>query len=197
MMQALMKAVPDKAALLIVGDIDQLPSVGPGQVLADVISSGAVPVVRLTEVFRQAAQSRIITSAHHINRGSIPDLSPPSTESDFYFVQAEDPETAVRRSPPAMTSMTSSNGASNISAFSGVSPSSTILLEHFSELDDDREAPIEPAGFPRRRSCPSRRSNRSRKSVFHPARFLRVLMLPLALWLRMRSRAKRRMQITR
>ena len=58
LMQALMKAVPDKAALLIVGDIDQLPSVGPGQVLADVISSGAVPVVRLTEVFRQAAQSQ-------------------------------------------------------------------------------------------------------------------------------------------
>ena len=55
LMQALMKAVPDTAALLIVGDIDQLPSVGPGQVLADVISSGAVPVVRLTEVFRQAA----------------------------------------------------------------------------------------------------------------------------------------------
>jgi exodeoxyribonuclease V alpha subunit len=97
LMQALMKAVPDKAALLIVGDIDQLPSVGPGQVLADVISSGAVPVVRLTEVFRQAAESRIITSAHRINRGSIPDLSPPGTESDFYFVQADGPEAAVAR----------------------------------------------------------------------------------------------------
>src|SRR5213080_4273599 len=69
LMQALMKAVPDKAAVLIVGDIDQLPSVGPGQVLADVIASGAVPVVRLTEVFRQAAQSRIITGAHRINQG--------------------------------------------------------------------------------------------------------------------------------
>jgi exodeoxyribonuclease V alpha subunit len=97
LMQALMKAVPDKAALLLVGDIDQLPSVGPGQVLADVISSGAVPVVRLTEVFRQAAQSRIITSAHRINQGSIPDLNPPAAESDFYFVQADDPETAVGR----------------------------------------------------------------------------------------------------
>jgi exodeoxyribonuclease V alpha subunit len=97
LMQALMKAIPDKAALLIVGDIDQLPSVGPGQVLADIISSGAVPVVRLTEVFRQAAQSRIITSAHRINRGSIPDLGPPGTDSDFYFVQADDPETAVGR----------------------------------------------------------------------------------------------------
>jgi exodeoxyribonuclease V alpha subunit len=97
LMQALMKAVPERVALLIVGDIDQLPSVGPGQVLADVISSGAVPVVRLTEVFRQAAQSRIITSAHRINQGSIPDLNPPGPDSDFYFVQADDPETAVGR----------------------------------------------------------------------------------------------------
>ena len=97
LMQALLKAVPDKAALLIVGDIDQLPSVGPGQVLADLIASGAVPVVRLTEVFRQAAQSRIIISAHRINQGSIPDLRPPGADSDFYFVQADDPETAVPR----------------------------------------------------------------------------------------------------
>lgn len=97
LMQALMKAIPDNAALLIVGDIDQLPSVGPGQVLADIIASGSVPVVRLMEVFRQAAQSKIITSAHQINRGVIPDLSKPEGESDFYFVQAEDPETAVTR----------------------------------------------------------------------------------------------------
>jgi exodeoxyribonuclease V alpha subunit len=97
LMQALLRAVPDHAALLIVGDIDQLPSVGPGQVLADVITSGAVPVVRLTEVFRQAAQSRIITSAHRINRGSLPDLTRPEGDSDFYFVQADDPEIAVAR----------------------------------------------------------------------------------------------------
>jgi len=97
LMQALLKAVPNRAALVIVGDIDQLPSVGPGQVLADIIESGAVPVIRLTEVFRQAARSRIIISAHRINQGSIPDLSPPSAESDFYFVQADEPETAVPR----------------------------------------------------------------------------------------------------
>src|SRR5271170_4950382 len=97
LMQALMKATPDNAALLIVGDIDQLPSVGPGQVLADVISSGAVPVVRLTEVFRQAAASRIIVTAHRLNQGLMPDLSAPTGDSDFYFVPAEDPETAVRR----------------------------------------------------------------------------------------------------
>ena len=97
LMQALLKALPDDAALLIVGDIDQLPSVGPGQVLADVIASGVVPVVRLTEVFRQAAQSQIISSAHTINHGSIPDLSKPEGNSDFYFVQADDPESAVLR----------------------------------------------------------------------------------------------------
>jgi exodeoxyribonuclease V alpha subunit len=97
LMQALLKAVPDKAALLVVGDIDQLPSVGPGQVLADIISSGAVPVVRLTEVFRQAAESRIITNAHRINQGSMPDLNPPGVEADFYFVPADDPEIAVGR----------------------------------------------------------------------------------------------------
>ena len=97
LMQALMKATPDKAALLVVGDINQLPSVGPGQVLADVIASAAVPVVRLTEVFRQAAQSRIITTAHRINQGSLPDLSVPGTETDFYFVQADEPEKAVSR----------------------------------------------------------------------------------------------------
>ena len=95
LMHALVKAVPDHAALLIVGDIDQLPSVGPGQVLADIIGSGAVPVVRLTEVFRQAAESRIIVNAHRINAGDLPELDPPGAISDFYFVPADDPESAV------------------------------------------------------------------------------------------------------
>ena len=97
LMRALLAAVSDGAALLIVGDVDQLPSVGPGQVLADIIASGAVRVVRLTEVFRQAARSRIVTTAHGINRGVIPDLSRPEGDSDFYFVPAEDPETAAAR----------------------------------------------------------------------------------------------------
>ena len=97
LMHALLKAVPDHAALLIVGDIDQLPSVGPGQVLADVIASTVAPVVRLTEVFRQAAMSRIIVNAHRINVGAIPDLDKPQGDSDFYFVPADDPETAVPR----------------------------------------------------------------------------------------------------
>src|SRR5438094_892341 len=92
LMQALLKALLDPAGLLMVGDIDQLPSVGPGQVLADVISSGALAVVRLTEVFRQAAQSRIISNAHCINQGFLPDLAAPEYDSDFYFVPAESAE---------------------------------------------------------------------------------------------------------
>jgi len=97
LMASLLAAIPPEAALLLVGDVDQLPSVGPGQVLADGISSGALPLTRLTEVFRQAASSRIITTAHAINAGTIPDLrSPPEGEgSDFYFLPAESPEQAV------------------------------------------------------------------------------------------------------
>jgi exodeoxyribonuclease V alpha subunit len=95
LMYALLKAVPPKAALLLVGDIDQLPSVGPGQVLADLIESNTLPVIRLTEVFRQAATSKIITTAHAINHGFMPDLTSTDTNSDFYFVDAEDPEAAL------------------------------------------------------------------------------------------------------
>src|SRR5690349_11587641 len=84
LMHALLKAVPESAALLVVGDVDQLPSVGPGQVLADMIASGAVAVQRLTEVFRQAAESQIIVSAHRINKGIMPDLRKPEGDSDFY-----------------------------------------------------------------------------------------------------------------
>jgi len=97
LMRSLLRAVPDEAALLIVGDVDQLPSVGPGQVLMDTIRSGLVPVVRLTEVFRQAAGSRVITNAHRINRGEMPDLHRTTELSDFYFVDAADPDDAVRR----------------------------------------------------------------------------------------------------
>ena len=92
LMFALMKAIPPQAALLLVGDVDQLPSVGPGQVLADVINSGAIPVARLTEVFRQAAESRIVVNAHRINRGEMPEWTKAGEDSDFYFVEADDPE---------------------------------------------------------------------------------------------------------
>ena len=96
LMHTLLQALPDQAALLIVGNVDQLPSVGPGQVLADIINSNAVPVVRLTEVFRQAAKSRIIMNAHRINRGHMPDLTI-EEGSDFYFVDAGDPEDGLRK----------------------------------------------------------------------------------------------------
>jgi len=88
LMAALMKAVPSTAALLLVGDVDQLPSVGPGRILADIIGSGAVPVARLTEVLRQAAESLIVRNAHRINRGEMPELPKSGAESsDFYFVE--------------------------------------------------------------------------------------------------------------
>ena len=96
LMRAVLGALPKKAALLLVGDVDQLPSVGPGQVLADIITSGAVPVVRLTEIFRQSAASRIIANAHRINRGEMPELDPVEG-GDFYFVEAADPEDGVRK----------------------------------------------------------------------------------------------------
>jgi len=93
LMASLLAALPPEAALLLVGDVDQLPSVGPGQVLADVITSGAVPVTRLTKMFHQATSSQIITTAHAINAGTIPDLrAPPEGQSsDFYFLAAETP----------------------------------------------------------------------------------------------------------
>jgi exodeoxyribonuclease V alpha subunit len=78
--------------LLIVGDVDQLPSVGPGAVLADLIGSGAVPTVRLTEIFRQALSSRIIVNAHRINQGEIPLATAKGETSDFYLIEAADPE---------------------------------------------------------------------------------------------------------
>jgi exodeoxyribonuclease V alpha subunit len=97
LMRSLLRAVPDEAALLIVGDVDQLPSVGPGQVLADIIACNLVPVVRLTEVFRQAAGSRVITNAHRINSGQMPELSSDRALSDFYFIDAEAPEDGVAK----------------------------------------------------------------------------------------------------
>ena len=96
LMHSLLKAVPRQSALILVGDVDQLPSVGPGQVLADIIGSGAVPVVRLTEVFRQAAQSRIITNAHRINQGRMPEPGD-DPSSDFHLVRCHDPEDGVAK----------------------------------------------------------------------------------------------------
>ena len=96
LMYHLLKAVPLGATLVLVGDVNQLPSVGPGNVLKDVIKSGAVNVVELTQVFRQAAASEIIVNAHLINQGEVPSLAPPSQGlSDFYFIRQDDPERAA------------------------------------------------------------------------------------------------------
>ncbi|WP_257265570.1 ATP-dependent RecD-like DNA helicase [Endozoicomonas sp. ONNA2] len=92
LMNQLLRAVPDAAAVLIVGDVDQLPSVGPGSVLSDLIASGKVPVARLTEIFRQAATSQIITGSHAINRGQAPRVSKKGEETDFFYVTGEEPE---------------------------------------------------------------------------------------------------------
>jgi len=92
LMHAVLRAHPPNAALLLVGDADQLPSVGPGSVLAHIIKSRACPVVRLTEIFRQAAASRIIATAHAINSGSIPDLEGASPDADFHFIAREEPD---------------------------------------------------------------------------------------------------------
>src|SRR5262249_56679757 len=97
---ALLGVRAPRARLVLVGDVDQLPSVGPGTVLRDVIESGAVPTVRLTEIFRQAAQSLIVTNAHRIHDGQLPVLGAPAPggaaddRRDFFFLVEDDPARA-------------------------------------------------------------------------------------------------------
>ncbi|HEV8051769.1 MAG TPA: AAA family ATPase, partial [Parachlamydiaceae bacterium] len=95
LMYSLLKAIPNAARAIFVGDINQLPSVGPGNVLKDLISSKCIPVTELNEIFRQAAGSRIITNAHRINSGTFPDISNHS-DSDFFFLDVETPEDVLR-----------------------------------------------------------------------------------------------------
>ena len=95
LMNALLRAVPDTMRLILVGDVDQLPSVGAGNVLRDIIESGIFPVITLTKIFRQAASSRIITNAHRINHGEYPDLSN-GQGTDFFYQGSEEPEQAAQ-----------------------------------------------------------------------------------------------------
>jgi exodeoxyribonuclease V alpha subunit len=95
LMYHLLKAIPATASCIFVGDVNQLPSVGAGSVLNDLIASGAVAVVELTEIFRQAKTSRIIVNAHKINAGELPIISQSEIsdpQNDFYFIEQEDPE---------------------------------------------------------------------------------------------------------
>lgn len=96
LMATTLAAIPLEATVLFIGDPDQLPSVGPGRVLLDLIASERIPTARLTEVHRQAAQSRIVTAAHSVNRGSVPDLAW-REESDLFFFPASDAEEAARQ----------------------------------------------------------------------------------------------------
>jgi exodeoxyribonuclease V alpha subunit len=90
LMASLVEAIPTSAQLVLVGDVDQLPSVGPGRVLHDVIASRSVRVVKLTEIFRQAAASQIVVAAHRVNRGELPDLAA-HDGSDFFFIERDEP----------------------------------------------------------------------------------------------------------
>jgi exodeoxyribonuclease V alpha subunit len=92
----LMKAVPPSCQLVLVGDVDQLPSVGPGSVLQDVIRSGTVDVVRLAHIFRQAEASLIVVNAHRVNHGEMPKLAPPGADADFFFVEKKEPEDVLQ-----------------------------------------------------------------------------------------------------
>src|SRR5262249_32251163 len=95
LMNQLLRALSERTALLLVGDVDQLPSVGPGTVLADLIASGGIPTVRLTEIFRQAATSQIIVNAHRIQQGQLPQRPPTRALSDFYLIDADTPDAIV------------------------------------------------------------------------------------------------------
>lgn len=92
LMQYLLRALPPRAGLLLVGDADQLPSVGPGSVFADLIQSGAIPVVRLHEIFRQAEGSRIVTNAHRVNQGELPESCERGSDGDFFFIERDTAE---------------------------------------------------------------------------------------------------------
>jgi exodeoxyribonuclease V alpha subunit len=97
LMHHLLRAVPDHATLILVGDVNQLPSIGAGSVLKDIISSGVAPVVELNEIFRQSAASRIIINAHLINNGLMPELKQEKGGlEDFYFIEQEDPDHALK-----------------------------------------------------------------------------------------------------
>lgn len=159
LMNSLLKAVPDNMTLILVGDVDQLPSVGAGKVLSDIIDSGAVPVVKLEKIFRQAQMSRIITNAHKINKGEMPYLT--DRNSDFIFLaeESEVPEAvpakaasaeAVPASAEAMSAETSTEiSAESKKAISPISPSA-----YHSEKAADRIVNLCTRVLPSRRIKP-------------------------------------------
>ena len=96
LMYSLLRAIPNKSKIIFIGDVDQLPSVGPGNVLRDLIDSEKIPVTVLRRIFRQAQGSKIVTNAHRINRGIFPDLEA-EQKSDFFFLPIEEPEAILEK----------------------------------------------------------------------------------------------------
>ena len=96
LMQSLLKALKENTFLILIGDIDQLPSVGPGNLLKDLINSGEIPVIRLTRIFRQEEKSLIVVNAHRVNQGLFPELKSKG-QKDFFFLKEEDPEKAAQK----------------------------------------------------------------------------------------------------
>ena len=145
LMNSLLKAVPSSMRLIMVGDIDQLPSVGAGNVLRDIIDSGVVPVVKLERIFRQAQESRIIMNAHRINRGEAPSLSN-SRNSDFFFVDVENEE------PEAVATRIVELVKTNLPKYYNVPPSSIQVLTPMqrgicgaTNLNQELQAALNPA----------------------------------------------------
>ncbi len=96
LMQSFLKALNENTFLILIGDIDQLPSVGPGNLLKDLINSEAIPVIRLTRIFRQKEKSLIVLNAHRVNQGQFPVLNTKQSK-DFFFLKEEDPEKAAQK----------------------------------------------------------------------------------------------------
>ncbi len=149
LMNQLLRAIPDHAAVLLVGDVDQLPSVGPGAVLADIIASEAIPSVCLTEIFRQAASSRIIVNAHRINQGLLPEKPEGKQESDFYFIQGETPEEIHAKLMQVVTQRIPAHfGLHPINDVQVLTPMNRGGLGARS-LNIDLQARLNPDGYPR------------------------------------------------
>ncbi len=103
LMHDFLRAMPDTASLVLVGDVDQLPSVGPGNVLRDLIASGMVPFRKLETIFRQETGGWIVRNAHHVNHGESIEFPPQDEPSDFYFLECDDPEKMIERTLELLT----------------------------------------------------------------------------------------------
>ena len=181
LMNAITRAIPSRSGLLLVGDVDQLPSVGPGRVLADVIDSGAIAIARLTEVFRQAAESRIVVNAHRINRGEMPEWPRPGNESEFYFVECDDPEdgaakvvrscATVSRNASAWTRSATSRFSARCSAVrSALVRSTRISKKPSTRTRRHGSSASAPYSCPATRSCRPRSTTIRRSSTAISAR---------------------------